>query len=850
MSGPFQTKGLAYIEQGYAIVPIPRGSKGPTLDDWQTEYASTAERHTELVEDYGNCGIGIIAKFNPAIDIDTLDEAMSEHMIEWVRDNIADAPLRYGQAPKALMLFTCATPFRKITSAKYIRPGGSKKGERVEILGNGQQFVADHIHPDTNKPYFWQDDDASPLTVNAIDLHMLTLDEALAVCREFERVAELRGWEKVSNATNAQGDDEDTPTAEDALGQLDLPEETEEEIARVKSALEAMDPEVEDYSYEEWRNVLFALKWTQWSCAEELAREWSERSDKYDAKNFRTVWKGAQKRQRGREHTLATVFHMAKSRGWDASRKPTEEDKTELLYTLLSEADALSQIVRPGRALKELLKKLATADLDNLDEAEVLKAIKASTKDSIADLKKAVGQFKKGGDAISPTHAGYAKSFLAKLEERSDVDPVGVEGMIFHYVKRKGVWDGLQAPDAASVKVADEFDGMEHCERRSDYTAIANHAYSIAAQENEDFFNDAPVGLACQGRFYSVNAEGEIEREPIGPQHRQRVLSPVRPIAGDKPLFEKFLHSTFEGEGEQDQIDLLQEVIGATLVGTMAKYEKVVLFKGPGRAGKGTLMKIIEAMMPPEWRSAISPFKWDNEYYLASLAGKRLNLVGELTDEIPIPAANFKTVTGRDILQGRHPAGRPFNFRNQAAHIFNSNYFVHTKDHSDAFFSRWILMEFRNSRIGSNEIETDLAKRIIDGELSQIMAWALQGAKRLQARDRFLDNSVQARMLAQWSRRTSSLTEFVLDPDFCILTRDKNDHVLRSDFYKSYAQWCKESNRHPMGKIKAFDELESSTFRRLDITVGTVIGKNFVVRGMRLKTSEWDHLSREDDQEL
>lgn len=850
MSGPFKERGLTYIEQGYAIVPIPKGTKGPALDDWQTKYAATAERHAELVEDYPHAGIGIIAKFNPAIDIDTLDEVMSQHMIDWVYENIAAAPLRYGQAPKALLLFTCEKPFRKITSAKYIRPGGSKKGERVEILGDGQQFVSDHIHPDTGKPYEWADDEATPLTVPSLDLHMLTIEEAEACCREFERVAELRGWEKISNATNAQGGDDDTVDEADALGQVDLPEETEEEVERVKSALAAMDPEVEDYSYEEWRNVLFGLKWTQWTCAEDLAREWSERSDKYDAKNFRAVWRGAQKRTRGREHTLATVFHMAKERGWDASRKPTEEDKTELLYTLLSEADALAQIVRPGRALKELLKKVATAELDALDEGEVFKAIKASTKDSIADLKKAVNHYKKGGDATSPTHAGYAKSFLSKLEERSDVEPVGVEGMIFHYVKRKGVWDGLQAPDAASVKVADEFDGMEHCERRSDYTAIANHAYSIAAQENEDFFNDAPVGLACQGRFYSVNADGEIEREPIGPQHRQRVLSPVRPIAGEMPLFDKFLHSTFEGEGEQEQIELLQEVIGATLVGTMAKYEKVVLFKGPGRAGKGTLMKIIEAMMPPEWRSAISPFKWDNEYYLASLAGKRLNLVGELTDEIPIPAANFKTVTGRDILQGRHPAGRPFNFRNQAAHIFNSNYFVHTKDHSDAFFSRWILMEFRNSRIGSNEIETDLAKRIIEGELPQIMAWALKGAKRLQARDRFLENGVQARMLAQWSRRTSSLTEFVLDPDFCTVTRDKNDFILRSDFYKAYAQWCKESNRHPMGKIKAFDELESSTFRRLDIAIGTITGKQFVVRGMKLKKSDWDDLTREDDQEL
>ncbi len=48
--------------------------------------------------------------------------------------------------------------------------------------------------------------------------------------------------------------------------------ETTENIQVIKSALAAIDP---DFDYQVWRDILFALKSTGWSCAEQLARDWS-----------------------------------------------------------------------------------------------------------------------------------------------------------------------------------------------------------------------------------------------------------------------------------------------------------------------------------------------------------------------------------------------------------------------------------------------------------------------------------------------------------------------------------------------------------------------------------------------
>ncbi len=856
MSGPFISHGRKLVENGYAIIPIARGTKGPKEEGWERRYANTVSKWQEMAQKCGQSdGIGIIAKFNPAIDIDCRDEAVTEHMIEWCNDNLGEAPSRVGAAPKTLLMYTTDEPFMRVASAAFIDPDsdltdqhGRPFKHRLEVLCDGQQFVAYHVHPDTKKPYVWTRDFEEPLSVPVLDLPVIDQSHAVAACKEFERHCQSLGWTKAGEGSYPVDRSQEDPA--DALGEIDAPDETEGEVNRVKSALEAIKTVISEYDYDQWRNLLFALKWTKWECAEALARDVSEASDLHNSKTFNTVWRGAQKRDRGREVTLGTLFNMAKAAGWDAKREPTEEEKQANFESLMEEAEAVKDADKAGPAVQKLLAKVAKVALSDSAEGMILKELKKHTGFNVGDMRRDLMKARKAHVAeVShlATHAGYADNLIELLEEQSSVKPVGVEGMIYTYSESKGVWRGKLVTDFA-VQVSKMFDGRENCSRRNDYLAIANHAYSVLADGNEDFFNNAPVGLACTGRFYRVSDNGEIEREELDHSHRQRVLSQAKPSVGPMPLFEKFLTETFAGDPDNEQIDLLQEVIGSVLIGLMAKFEKVVLLKGPGRSGKGTVMKIIESMLPEEVRSAVTPFRWDSEYYLANLAGKRVNVVGELPDDEPIPASYFKTVTGRDTLTGRHPGGRPFNFKNEAAHIFNTNHFVYTKDHTEAFYTRWILLEFRNSRIGrEDEQVTDLAKQIIEKELSAVMAWALQGAKRLQARGYFPTTKVQTKLMTQWRHRTNTLLEFLLDRDVCVLGNGKIHSVRRSAFYEAYSAWCKATNRRPIGKVKMYDELEGHGAKQLGITLGKDASSTDVVRGVTLRSEDdvWENLDDE-----
>ena len=60
--------------------------------------------------------------------------------------------MRFGRLPKRTLPFRTATPFPKM-SASFEAPNGTL--HKIEVLGDGQQFICFGIHPDTQEPYTW-----------------------------------------------------------------------------------------------------------------------------------------------------------------------------------------------------------------------------------------------------------------------------------------------------------------------------------------------------------------------------------------------------------------------------------------------------------------------------------------------------------------------------------------------------------------------------------------------------------------------------------------------------------------------------------------------------------------------
>jgi hypothetical protein len=93
-----------------------------------------------------------------AIDADTMNPAYAKIILDEIDGRFGRLPIRVGQSPKALYLIrlTEPMPYTRIDFGPNIAPTGKNpRFERVEVLTEGRQFVAEGIHPKTGKPYTW-----------------------------------------------------------------------------------------------------------------------------------------------------------------------------------------------------------------------------------------------------------------------------------------------------------------------------------------------------------------------------------------------------------------------------------------------------------------------------------------------------------------------------------------------------------------------------------------------------------------------------------------------------------------------------------------------------------------------
>lgn len=287
--------GRRLLDAGYEIVPLRPGLKHPGMTDWQRVPSNAESLGKWLANGRANDGVGIRTARTPAVDIDVLDLDAAEHMEAWCQEQIGFAPVRVGKAPKRLLVYRAEQPFPKMSST-WVSPDGVD--QKVEILGDGQQFCSYHVHPETGQPYTWIGRD-SLLTVDRQQLEVLTVDGAKAILAEFDRLAEAKGWRRKTltyplERVNQTGKSLTGPVTDDdwlAGEQGDV----EIDDAALRSYLMAIE-DADDYDV--WLHVGMALHHHYKGTDDglELWREWSERSSKYDAEALTAKWSTLQKR--------------------------------------------------------------------------------------------------------------------------------------------------------------------------------------------------------------------------------------------------------------------------------------------------------------------------------------------------------------------------------------------------------------------------------------------------------------------------------------------------------------------------------------------------------------------------
>jgi len=203
MAGLFQRQGRALLAQGYLIVPIRPGEKRPAINGWERARLGAGDlgRHAD-------CGVGVLTGqgANPlcAFDVDCLHPAVVDEFVKWCNSFIGFAPARVGNAPKILLVYRAAEDgWGKAFSTKFVDPARPEAGQRLEVLGTGQQFVAYHVHPDTGRPYEWVDLLGGLDSIRADALTEVNAEQVQAAIKAFDVIAAKHGLVPAERKTRA-----------------------------------------------------------------------------------------------------------------------------------------------------------------------------------------------------------------------------------------------------------------------------------------------------------------------------------------------------------------------------------------------------------------------------------------------------------------------------------------------------------------------------------------------------------------------------------------------------------------------------------------------------------------------
>lgn len=296
------------------------------------------------------------------------------------------------------------------------------------------------------------------------------------------------------------------------------------------------------------------------------------------------------------------------------------------------------------------------------------------------------------------------------------------------------------------------FDGREfgHLHTRSDGSttrkqisvndSMCNSVLNLARQQisrrtfmhEPGFFDNAPFGVLCNGRFLCVVGSKIVER-PCTPDDRQRVSLNITftPNAPAPILYRSLGQWLGTDEDGMQKQELCAQFAGAALFGLTPTHQMALFLLGSGGNGKSQFLDMLSALFPGVFLAAVEPQKWSDPYFRDQLRGARLNIVHEIPSKTIAGSTEFKAIITGDPITARKIYNVPYKLRSRAAHIFSANALPGSTDITAGFWRRVMVLTMQRRFDRTSENIPELAKKIIAEELPGILAWAVAGAQSL-----------------------------------------------------------------------------------------------------------------------
>jgi putative DNA primase/helicase len=250
---------------------------------------------------------------------------------------------------------------------------------------------------------------------------------------------------------------------------------------------------------------------------------------------------------------------------------------------------------------------------------------------------------------------------------------------------------------------------------------------------------------------------------------------------------------------DSDSISTLQEMFGYLLT-QRNDQQKMFMLYGAKRGGKGTIIRVLEALMGENNVTGTSIADLNHgDFGLSSLEGKQLAVMSDVrfrSRDDGTAVERLLKITGNDSVLINKKYKQPYTARLTTRFLMASNELPKMTDESGALQNRIILLKFEQSFLGREDL--DLERRLRE-ELPGILNWALDGLDRLNERGKFLQPGSGNSALEIITNLSSPSLAFI--GECCVIS--PAGLVGQKELFNMWQSWCAENNV-PIGSSIGF----------------------------------------------
>ena len=334
-------------------------------------------------------------------------------------------------------------------------------------------------------------------------------------------------------------------------------------------------------------------------------------------------------------------------------------------------------------------------------------------------------------------------------------------------------------------------------------TRVKEFAEAALWENQEPKFHEKmnPNGfLNCQNGYLDLRKADDIT---LHPHSKDKLFSFVLDYDYEQgaqcPMFLKFLGEALDNDPVRIQV--IKEFFGYLFFKKPTLHKALVLLGRQGNNGKSTLLTILEAMIGHGNAVHIDLDKIGHNFSVVRSVGKLVNIIDEKPDVRngkPIDSEAFKKVVTGGTVQAAFKSKDEFEVAFNAKLIMACNELPTFSDKSPALFRRFQIVSFNRS-FTKEEVDPNLAEKIIKDELPGILNWAIEGYQYLVRRRRFTDSEDSERAVRDFREESDNI--YAWFHEYMLVDERAEVLIPFTEMYEHFMEYYGDSSRYKMTRV-------------------------------------------------